>query len=399
VELLIEQLAGPTAGDAEAEIVERKGLGHPDSICDALAERLSTALSRAYLERFGIILHHNLDKVLLSSGVSRPAFGGGKVLVPCDVYFAGRAVNEIEGARVPVEEIAIEEARAWFRENMHALDVGAHVRLHCLVRPGSSELTDLFNRKGSGGPWLANDTSCGVGHAPLSRLERLVLALEKELNAPSARERRPSWGEDMKVMGLRAGGSVSITLARAFVDRHVRNLADYLDQKADLLTDVRRLAEQHGHAVDVVVNAADAAERGAIYLTVTGTSAECGDDGEVGRGNRASGLITPYRPMSLEALAGKNPVNHVGKLYNVMAREISEALVAELDGVEHAECYLLSQIGRSIADPELAHVRLAAAELGIVDAHRGRAAEIVGDHLSRVASLTERFVRGEIGVF
>jgi S-adenosylmethionine synthetase len=50
-----------------------------------------------------------------------------------------------------------------------------------------------------------------------------------------------------------------------------------------------------------------------VYLTVTGTSAEAGDDGEVGRGNRVNDLITPYRPISLEAAAGKNPVTHVGQ--------------------------------------------------------------------------------------
>jgi S-adenosylmethionine synthetase len=32
--------------DETAEAVERKGLGHPDTICDALAESFSRALSR-----------------------------------------------------------------------------------------------------------------------------------------------------------------------------------------------------------------------------------------------------------------------------------------------------------------------------------------------------------------
>ncbi|HSJ96111.1 MAG TPA: methionine adenosyltransferase, partial [Myxococcota bacterium] len=68
---------GPEA--EPVEVVERKGLGHPDSICDALAEAFSLALSRFYREHFGRILHHNVDKVLLVGGRAEPAFGGGAV--------------------------------------------------------------------------------------------------------------------------------------------------------------------------------------------------------------------------------------------------------------------------------------------------------------------------------
>ena len=73
-----------------------------------------------------------------------------------------------------------------------------------------------------------------------------------------------------------------------------------------------------------MVNALDdpkASDESGIYLTVTGLSAEQGDDGEVGRGNRVNGLITPSRAMSLEAAAGKNAVAHVGKLYNLWRTE------------------------------------------------------------------------------
>ena len=64
------------------EIVERKGIGHPDTICDALAEELSRTYSQYCLERFGLVLHHNVDKALLCGGRSAPRFGGGKVTAP-----------------------------------------------------------------------------------------------------------------------------------------------------------------------------------------------------------------------------------------------------------------------------------------------------------------------------
>ncbi len=100
------------------------------------------------------------------------------------------------------------------------------------------------------------------------------------------------------------------------------------------------------------MNAADPAshsDAGDVFLTVTGTSAEAGDDGEVGRGNRTCGLITPYRSITLEAAAGKNPVSHVGKLYNLVASRIAAAITAEIPDVPDAACVLVSQIGRPVA--------------------------------------------------
>ena len=59
------------------EICERKGLGHPDTICDLIMNQVSVDLSKEYLRQFGTILHHNLDKGLISAGGSEVAFGGG----------------------------------------------------------------------------------------------------------------------------------------------------------------------------------------------------------------------------------------------------------------------------------------------------------------------------------
>lgn len=140
-------------------------------------------------------------------------------------------------------------------------------------------------------------------------------------------------------MGVRVGDGVPLTAAVAFVDRFLADEVDYFARKAEL---------------GLVVNAAD--RPGKVYLTVTGSSIEAGDDGQVGRGNRVGGLITPMRPMTLEATAGKNPVSHVGKLYSVVARRIAEALVAE--GAGEAEVVLVSRIGCPIADPWLACARV-----------------------------------------
>lgn len=341
------------------EIVERKGLGHPDTICDALAETLSRGLSRFYLERFGVLLHHNVDKALLCGGAARPAFGGGQVLAPIEIHLAGRATLEHQGVNVPVDEIAIEGSRGWLRDSLSHLDVGRDVRIVPHIRPTSPALSSLFQAGRPSTARLANDTSFGVGFAPLDTLERLVLSIERTLNAPELKRVHPDIGEDIKVMGARRGSELSLTVACAFVDRHVEDLADYAAKKrtlGDLVRDAaRRITD---HPVAIAVNAADRDELAGIYLTVTGLSAEAGDDGQVGRGNRVNGLITPYRPMSLEAAAGKNAVSHVGKLYNVMAHRVARAVVSEIPQIETAHCYLLSRIGRSIGDPDLFDVKV-----------------------------------------
>jgi S-adenosylmethionine synthetase len=255
-----------------------------------------------------------------------------------------------------VEDLANQVSREFFRKHLRLLDPDRHVRVHCLVRPGSEDLVGLFLRGQRGAGVLANDSSIGVGYAPLSAVERGVLAVDHALRGAEVRSRHPAFGEDTKVLALRRGGQVELTVACAFCDRHVADLAQYQARKADLAAIAAQAA---GDAASVAVNAADDPAAGSIYLTVTGTSAEAGDDGEAGRGNRANGLITPGRPMSMEGVAGKNPVSHVGKLYNLAARRIAEDVVAGVAGVMAAECFLVSRIGHPITEPQLTHVRLA----------------------------------------
>jgi S-adenosylmethionine synthetase len=385
--------------DDEVEVVERKGLGHPDTICDALAEALSRSLCREYRSRFGHILHHNVDKALLSGGRAVAAFGGGEVLAPITICLAGRATAEVGSERIAVRDIAVESSRAWLRATMHALDVERLVRLHVLVRPGSQDLQTLFRHSHGGDIALANDTSVGVGHAPLSALERLVLGAEKRINGRDRARQLPAWGEDVKVMGVRCGRKVELTVACAMIGRHLSDIDDYLAHKAAVENLVRQLACEHGFAdCSVDVNAADSPGTGNIYLTVTGTSAEGGDDGQVGRGNRVNGLITFCRPMSLEAAAGKNPVTHVGKIYNVLARQIAEALVVELPEITAARCLLASRIGRPVSDPALLQLKLATQAAYPVVQLRRRIEEVAAERLARIPSLVDDFVSGRIEV-
>ncbi|HWA23710.1 MAG TPA: methionine adenosyltransferase [Caulobacterales bacterium] len=392
-------ISSKPATQSDIEVVERKGIGHPDTICDALAEALSLALCREYLARFGEIAHHNVDKALLCAGMSAPQFGGGGVLAPIDIYLAGRAIAQVGAERIPLEDIAIDTSRAWLATHLHALDADAHVRIHPVLRAGSGELKNLFQRRGGAAP-LANDTSFGVGYAPLSALEQCVLAIERSLNEEPRPADRLAWGEDVKVMGVRVGADVEITIACAMVDAHIETLVRYLEEKERIAALAIREAEGHGFGdCRISVNAADHIETGDVYLTVTGTSAEAGDDGQVGRGNRVNGLITPARPMSLEAAAGKNPVTHVGKLYNVAANAIAHEIVEAISPVRRAQCLLVGRIGAPITEPAFVELKLET-EPGVSNDDVAPAAQTIAANV--VANLPKQvsaFIAGDLSVY
>ncbi|MEO0138915.1 MAG: methionine adenosyltransferase [candidate division WOR-3 bacterium] len=342
------------------EIVERKGIGHPDTICDSLSEEFSKNLSKLYYETFGRILHHNVDKAILVGGRAEPKFGGGKVLEPIYFSLVGRLTYSYKGLDITpkVKEIFYNTVEDWIKENIPNLNPDKHLEIELRAKPGSIDLVDLFDRNGQ--VPLSNDTSFGVGFYPFSNAEKIALSVEKFLNSKEYKRKYPAVGEDIKVMVVRNGSTYNITVALAFVDRYVSSLKDYLELKGAIRDDVLSLIGDivSDGKIDVSINTADDEENGSVYITVTGTSAEAGDDGQVGRGNRVNGLITPYRPMTLEAAAGKNPVSHVGKLYNIMANIIAREIYEGFEGVEQVYVYLVSQIGKPVNQPQLVHLKV-----------------------------------------
>lgn len=348
----VQQLEGIPKRDFE--IVERKGLGHPDTICDEIAEAVSMALCRYYLEHFGSILHHNVDKALLVGGQSEPMYGGGKLIFPMELYIAGRATSQAFGKTIPVDEIALATAKNWFKEHLPLIDVENKLRIIPKIGSGSQDLVELFQRFGKGEIPLSNDTSFGVGYYPLSSLEKKVLETDRLLHHSKTLSKFPCIGADTKVMGVSQEGHLNFTLSIAIVDRYISSLQDYKDK----VEGIRAFVAGHIdlHPSQIFINTADDYLKESIYMTVTGCSAENGDDGQVGRGNRANGLITPYRPMSMEATAGKNPISHVGKIYNLWAKELSRE-ICEQGFAEEAEVFIVSQIGKPITEPTLLEIR------------------------------------------
>ncbi len=389
-----------TYSSQRVEIVERKGIGHPDTICDALAEELSRSLCEFYMDNFGLVLHHNVDKALLWGGISQPEYGGGKIISPMEIFLAGRATNEYKGVSVPIEELVEQSCTNWLNSNFHALDPIRDIKLHSLIRPGSPDLVELYLRQEKTGIALANDTSCGVGYAPLSEMERIVLHVENSLNSAETKELYPETGEDIKVMAIRHANDIELTISCAFIDKYISDIDDYMKKKLQLATLVEKIAGAVSNKnIQVIINAADDVEADSLYMTVTGTSAESGDDGEVGRGNRVNGLIAPYRPMNMEAAAGKNPVTHVGKLYNIVAQQIAHALVENVDEVSEAYCYLVSQIGRPVTEPRIVDIRLSLSDGVDIGAFQGSVDDIVHDKLRKIYQIRQLLISGEMLVY
>ena len=382
-------------GELRSEICEHKGTGHPDSICDGVAEAVSQALCSAYLHAYGAVRHHNVDKALLIGGDSLPKFGGGEIRTKMRLIVAGRA-DPLPGM-ADLSPIVCTAAR----EHLAA-------RLRCstdlfiiesAVRSGSPNLRRVMPTAST--VPLANDTSFGVGFAPYSQLERAVLNVALLLESELFRATFPMAGDDFKIMGVRFDQQITLTMALAVKDQHVESCQHYFSIK-DAMVEWLHDRTDTDHPVVLRINALDdiaSLDEAGIYLTVSGLSAEHGDDGQVGRGNRVSRLITPSRPMSLEAAAGKNPVSHVGKIYNVMALRLANDLISQVPGVDEAEVQIVSCIGQPIDSPQLVDIKIVPKDMMLNEARAQQIREIVRKQFSQVKKVTQQLVLGNIRLF
>ncbi len=386
--------------DQPIEICERKGLGHPDSICDSMMDKISVALSMEYLKRFGKVLHHNTDKGLLVAGEIESKLGGGKVVKPMLMVFGDRATFVAGSEKLPVEDIVLDTAKKWFKANLHMVDPEKHVKYQIELKRGSDALTDIFNRQSK---YLgANDTSAAVGFAPMSTTEQTVLETERFLNSPDFKKRHPETGEDVKIMGMRENSHLDLTIAIAFVDRYVDSEARYFTRKEEIKQEVLDFVHKKMQidSVDINMNTADLPGRGlrGMYTTVLGTSADGADCGQVGRGNRVNGIIPLNRPTCSEAAAGKNPTSHVGKIYNLLTYQIAGRVQSETNGVRGAYVWLLSEIGRPINEPKIASVQLILDRGTTLSEVSSKVQDLVAAELSHIDKFSEDLAHGRFPV-
>jgi S-adenosylmethionine synthetase len=380
--------------EREVEIVERKGIGHPDTICDLVCESVSQALSQYYLKRFGKVLHHNLDKGLLVAGKSQPKFGGGRILEKIKIVVAGRATDRVGKIKIPIKKIAEKAIKNCLIEILNSSS-GVLKNFEILIdyKPGAANLQEVFKR--SNEIALANDTSFGVGHGPLSRTEKLTLKIANLINSQKFIKKFPFVGRDIKVMTLREKENIFITFTIPYVDKFVKNVKEYFEIKEKIRKEIEKYIQRNFKfkSVKVFHNTLDnpnAKSEREIYLTVLGLSAEQGDDGQVGRGNRVSGLITPCREMSLEAAAGKN-INHPGKLYQILAHLIAQE-IGKIRGVRECSVRILSQIGEPLDQPQVASVKIIAKNFYQI---KDRIYKLVDEKFNNLQKIQMEIVKGK----
>jgi S-adenosylmethionine synthetase len=406
--IVIEELKGTEVYRQKVEVVERKGIGHPDSICDSIMEQISVNLSQKYLETFGTILHHNIDKGMLVAGEVEGKFGGGRIVSPMRLIFGDRATYEAEGIEIDVPGIAVGTAKEWFLDKLRFVDP-ENLIYQVELKKGSAELTDIFTR---GGEILgANDTSAAVGYAPLSPIERLVFECEHYLNSRKFKKEYPESGEDVKIMGLRHKENVHLTVAMPLVDMFVESEADYFKKKIELHERIEEFAASFSEKAraefqgcmcvkpTASLNTLDMPGRGmkGIYTTVTGTSAEDADGGQVGRGNRVNGIIPLNRPVSSEAAAGKNPVSHIGKIYNLLSHRIAARIYSQVPDVSEVYVWLLSEIGTPIDQPQIATAQMIMKKGSSKDVEK-EAAEVIEKELENIQAFSMELVAGKISI-
>lgn len=354
-------------GHENYEIVERKGKGHPDTLSDTLAERLSNAYSKYTLDKFGAVLHHNFDKVGMMGGKAVVEFGKGKITSPIRVLLNGRASSKFGDESIDVRKILVDETKKFFEEMFPMLNFDKDVRILYEVSEGSSpggvkgheskrhrwfepeSLEDLNELKNLN----CNDTSMGCAFYGYNILENLVYNLENYLNSDEYRRSHIWIGSDIKIMGFRDNKKVSITMCVPQLCMHVNSIDEYIKNKEEVRTDIINFIEKSFPDVDLelFINTRDKinSENTDLYLTFTGSSIEMGDEGFVGRGNRMGGLITPRRFYTMEGICGKNPIYHTGKMYCVASYVISKRISEMFD--VNCSVEMIGQSGQALSNP------------------------------------------------
>lgn len=391
--IVVAQANGTWIEDRPVEIVERKGIGHPDSLCDGIAERISVEYTKWCIEHLGAPLHHNFDKVQLVAGETNVGYGVGELIKPIRIQIAGRGTPIApDGTKVPMDAIAINAAKAHIRETMKYLDPDMHCVIDSYAGHGSSELIHAVEEV------TANDTSFGAAHWPRSGLENAVYETSQYINY-EALNQFPI-GEDVKVMGMRQGDEITLTCAIPFIAPQIKDATEYTEVKGAVQECIQAFASGlDKRPVKVFINTADEDGTPNVYLTLTGTSAEMGDDGSVGRGNRVTGIIAPFRAASLEAAAGKNPISHVGKLYNVLAFLAAQDIVDSVPEVKEAQVYVLSQIGHPLDQPLVATATVTPRNGHLTDKAREAVTAVIDRQLADMKGLRDKLAKREVTLY
>ena len=393
----LETLSDSPVSRRRLELVERKGLGHPDTVCDSLVETVSVALNRMYLDRLGAIAHYNVDKALLVAGQCAKTFGSGRMSRAMQFYLGDRATYEVGGAHLPVEETAREAVERWVGAHLPGVRATKDLEMRFVLAPGSEELRRIYTQQD---PEIASNDTCGAsGYAPLTATEELVLAVENFLNSPEFKTAFPDTGQDVKVLGVREDERVAVTVAMPLSCLHIGSEAAYFARKDEVLHALAARFRSAALQTDWRLNCLDRPGIGleGVYLTLTGTSAEDADSGQVGRGNRVNGLIAFSRPTGGEAAAGKNPVAHAGKVYSVLSHRLARLIHARCPELLEVYVHLAARIGEPVDRPWTGVQVILSPGMVLADVE-GAIRAVVDAEIARMREFRSELIRGQYPV-
>lgn len=394
------------------EVVETKGKGHPDNICDTLAERISANYSNYCLEHFGVVLRHMIDKLSLLGGGSKVMFGGGEMTSPIRMLINGRFTNRYGDIHIDYMKIVVDTIYDYFHELFPLLDLQKYLIIidntHHNEGPGVVydkdnttknermkffEVRDHQDAARHNNHNRCNDTSTTVSYYPMSKLENTVLSIEQTLNSSDYKSRNPWTGTDIKVMGLRKDKDVEITCCVPLISKYVKDVDDYILKLKGIESDILKIVHSFfkNNKITLFLNTRDNYEKNDLYLTLIGSSVESGDEGAVGRGNRSRGVIPFSRNFSMEAACGKNPVYHTGKLFTAIGDVISKKIYEEFH-VENV-VYCTSKMGDKIDNPWNISIEL---NHNISDVDKNKICDFVNQLLYNHSMITKDIINGSI---
>lgn len=324
------------------EIVERKGLGHPDTLADALADEVSRQYSQYCLSQFGVVPHHNVDKLYIGAGLFERDFGSSSMVRPVRVQINGRMSNTMNGEEIPLVEIQTTAVRCYLGSVLPHLDCGSDLEIVCnstqhTMKPYWFSPRNLGDIPEASGSLRANDTSVCVSHWPRTPCERIAFELEQSLWVVSTGEvlipRFAGVGQDVKVMVVRQDRNLDVTACIPVIASQTPSQKHY-EERIGEIEDM--LDRQVGNILSgtlfthvTKVNPIPGGRHG-VYLSAVGSCIDCGEEGVVGRGNTNQGVISVFRPHTMEAPAGKNPVYHTGRVIGVLVSRLARSVFEEM---------------------------------------------------------------------
>jgi S-adenosylmethionine synthetase len=386
------------------EMVERKGLGHPDTLADAVAEEMSRRYASYCTGRFGAVAHHWFDKVVLIGGEADTGFLAGRMIRPVRAILAGKAVRAVGSEEIPIMRIFREAIAHVFAGTLKNFDFQDYcvceLQVHDSVGPGQRSIryrpkSASEVKEFESGRLVSNDCNLCVGFAPYTPTESLSLDTERFLLSPQQQGKRPWLGSDIKTIVTRVGAKTHVLANIPMLASHVESLSRYLDMREALEAELEKYCSEYlGSDCEVALNPEWI--HGRAYLTVTGTCLDTGNIGIVGRGNRHSGLITPMRSMSIEASAGKNPLDHTGKLLNVAASVIAEQVYRELKVA--STVYISAKKGDRVEMPSIVAVHCDP-DQPIPENCASLAEHIAGEVLANIDKIRASLLMGTVRLF